>query len=70
MSEIKNILEKLQRNKKINTWWLTLFNNQIVSILKKINIPNQTIGIFLNPITSNKERYRIFIYFLKKYYSS
>ena len=70
MNEIELILKKFKRNQMINSWWLYLFNNQITYILNKIKTPNQTIGIFLNPITSNKERIRIFNYFLKKYYSS
>lgn len=50
------ILKRLERNKKINFFWLKLFRKQIIKILSKRKFPSQTIGIFLNPYTSNKER--------------
>jgi len=53
------ILKRLKRNKKINSFWLKLFRKQIIKILSKRKVPSQTIGIFLNPYTSNKERIAI-----------
>lgn len=50
------ILKRLERNKKINFFWLKLFRKQIIKILSKRKFPSQTIGIFLNHYTSNKER--------------
>ena len=57
MSE-KLLLEKIKRNKRMNLWWLNIFGKAISRFLKN-KMPEQTIGIFLNPYTSNQERIKI-----------
>jgi len=52
------LLKKINNNKKINSWWLKLFHKKIRSYLQG-KMPDQTIGVFLNVYTSNKERIQI-----------
>jgi len=52
------LLIKIKNNKKYNNWWIKLFEKKISGYLKD-KMPSQTIGIFLNPYTSNKERIKI-----------
>lgn len=66
MDSEKDLLIKIKKNKKLNSWWLKLFNKQLNSYLNKLKVPSQTVGIFLNPYTSNSERIRIIKMFRKK----
>lgn len=52
------LLKTIKDNKKYNAWWIKLFGKNIESYLNK-KMPSQTVGIFLNPYTSNKERIKI-----------
>ena len=63
MKKEKNIFES---NRRKNSWWLKIFKDKIRKYLEKHKIPRQTIGIFLNPITSNKERRKIYKNFVIK----
>ena len=47
------------KRKKRNSWWLKLLKKPLKSLLKKHRVPRQTIGIFMNPMTSGKERISI-----------
>jgi hypothetical protein len=62
----QELMKKMKKNKKINSWWLKAFQNPIVKILTKNKIPHQTIGVFMNPLTSNNERVRIIRFFIFK----
>lgn len=55
----QEIIARIKRNQKINRWWLKLFHLKIIKILLILEFPHQTVGVFLNPITSNDERYRL-----------
>lgn len=59
MEKESDILKRLKRNKKINYFWLKILKKTIIRYLIKRKIPSQTIGIFMNPYTSNKERFSI-----------
>lgn len=52
---MSKLLKKINRNKKFNSWWIILFRDRIAKWLKN-KMPDQTIGVFLNVYTSNKER--------------
>lgn len=53
------IRARMKRNYRLNKWWLRLCYPAITSLLIRFNCPHQTIGVFLNPTTSNDERIRI-----------
>lgn len=60
------LLMKIKQNYRRNYWWLKRIAQPLGRYLAGKKMPAQTIGVFLNPYTSNQERWQLWKRFIWK----